>query len=110
MDEVLTVTLRDAIYERLDYLGRLVADGDLRSRAALADTEITRLSQAWRALLELHEPDQRGRCPRCCRWRRPAAFPCSVWTVAHRYLITDDVSPAPGTGRHALADQPAAGP
>jgi hypothetical protein len=88
MDEVLTTTLCEAVYERLDYLGRLVNEADLRSRAALADTEIVRMTQAWRALLGQHEPNLRGRCPRCSRWRRPAPFPCSVWAVAHHYLIT----------------------
>ncbi|MBP2323795.1 hypothetical protein JOF56_004180 [Kibdelosporangium banguiense] len=29
----------------------LATDGDLRSRAALADTEIARLTSAWRTLL-----------------------------------------------------------
>jgi hypothetical protein len=99
MDEGLSFVLREAVYERLEYLNRLVGEADLRSRAALADTEIARMSAAWRALLGEHEPDERGRCPQCSAWRRPRAFPCSVWTIAHHYLITADTVPAARTDR-----------
>ncbi|NKE57503.1 hypothetical protein FXN61_11920 [Lentzea sp. PSKA42] len=87
MDEVLAGALRCGIYERLDYLEMLIADGDTTSLAALAETELARLSIAWRALLALHEPDERGRCTRCSGWRRGRLFPCSVWVVAHEHLI-----------------------
>lgn len=98
MDEVLAATLRDAVYSRLDYLDRLVADADLPSRAALADTEIARMTTAWRALLVQHQPDENGRCPQCSGWRRPRQHPCSVWTTAHQHLIAaDGRSPASST-------------
>lgn len=91
MDEV--VTQRDAVYARLDYLDRLVTDGDLASRAALADTEISRMTTAWRVLLVQHQPDENGRRRQCSRWRRPRQHPCSVWTTAHEHLITADYPP-----------------
>lgn len=91
------------VYNHLDYLDRLVTDADLRSKAALAETELTRLSAAWRELLTTHQPDRHGRCPQCSRWRRPRRHPCSVWTIAHQHLVaTDGPSPAQ-TGGHAAA-------
>ena len=103
MDEYLASTLNTAVIERLDYLDRLVTKGDEPSRAALAETEIARLTDAWRALLELHAPDEHGRCPECSGWRRPRRHPCTVWTIAHQHLIAADGSPAAGAGRHAAA-------
>ncbi|GAA3838496.1 hypothetical protein GCM10022243_01220 [Saccharothrix violaceirubra] len=41
-----------AVHDHLDYLDKLATDGDLRSRAAPAGTEITRLTSAWRSLLD----------------------------------------------------------
>src|SRR5687767_13400308 len=90
MDEILAGTLRSGVCERLDYLELLVANGDAASLAALAETELARLASAWRALLTLHEPDARGRCPQCSGWRRGRLFPCSVWVVAHEHLISAD--------------------
>ncbi len=109
MDEVLASTLRHAVCERLNYLDTLVAEADQESRAALADTEITRLASAWRALLAEHEPEHRGRCPRCSGWLRPPR-PCSVWTIAHRHLIADDTPAASGTARHASHRRPVTAP
>lgn len=101
MNEVLASTLRDAVYERLDYLDRLVSRADLSSRAALADTEITRMTAAWRTLLAQHEPDYRGRCRECARWGRRRVHPCSVWTIAHQNLIVIDSRNTLAAGRHA---------
>jgi hypothetical protein len=70
--------LQDAAYERLNYLDALVAGAGQQSKAALADTEITRLTTAWRALLAEHEPDSRCRCRQCCTRRRHNHL-CSVW-------------------------------
>ncbi|MGH4021066.1 MAG: DUF4254 domain-containing protein [Pseudonocardiaceae bacterium] len=103
MDEVLSLTLRNSVYQRLSYLDTLASNADLRSRAALADTEIARMTTAWRALLAEHEPDEHGRCPQCSGWRRRRGHPCSVWTTAHRHLITDDAPTTSGTGRLATA-------
>jgi hypothetical protein len=103
MDEVLAATLCEAVYQRLDYLERLISEADLRSRAALADTEIARMTAAWRALLVQHQPDENGRCPQCSGWRHRRTHPCSVWTIAHQHLIAADGPPSSGTGRHAPA-------
>lgn len=97
MDEVLVSTLRDAANGRLDYLDALVGEADVRSRAALAESEITRLTAAWRGLLDQHVPDEQGRCPQCFGWRRGRRFPCTVWTTAHQHLIAADGPPSAGT-------------
>ncbi|HEY3481400.1 MAG TPA: hypothetical protein VGL02_21100 [Streptomyces sp.] len=47
---------------------------DLVSRAALADTEIVRLTSAWRTLLAAHQPDEHGQCPECRDGDGPAAI------------------------------------
>jgi len=101
-------SLCDEVYGRLDYLDRLVTDSDLRSRAALADTEISRLTAAWRDLLAAHQPNKHGRCPQCSGWRRPRRHPCSVWTTAHQHLIAADGPPPNGPGRHPAATEPPA--
>jgi hypothetical protein len=88
--------LAKVVIERLDYLDRLATEGGEPSLAALAETEIARLTDAWRALLELHAPDEHGRCPECSGWRRPRRHPCSVWTTANSILVATDV-PAPKT-------------
>jgi hypothetical protein len=103
MDEVLASSLRDAVHQRLEDLDMVATNGDLSSRAALADTEILRLTAAWRAVLSQHAPDQHGRCPQCSGWRRHRVHPCSVWTTAHQYLIVADVPSRSGAGRHATA-------
>ncbi|MDQ3276292.1 MAG: hypothetical protein M3Q39_15035 [Actinomycetota bacterium] len=103
MDEVLASTLHDAVYQRLDYLDRLVTEADLPSRAALADTEVARMTAAWRVLLAQHKPNEHGRCPQCSGWRRPRKFPCSVWTTAHEHLISVDRAAPSGPGRPATA-------
>lgn len=93
------LALRVAVVERLDYLDLLVSEGDAPSRAALADTEIGRLTDAWRALLDLHTPDERGRCRQCSGRRRSRRHPCAVWLIAHDYLIVEarDEPARPGT-------------
>jgi hypothetical protein len=87
MDEGLARAYRAAIFERLDYLDRLAAKADLRSRAALAQTEIARMSAALRSVLTAHQPDEEWRCPQCSGRRRPRPFPCATWTAVHRHLI-----------------------
>ncbi|HEY0688570.1 MAG TPA: hypothetical protein VGD71_05960 [Kribbella sp.] len=101
MDEILTSTMCDAVYGRLTYLDRLVADADEPSRAALAETEIARLTAAWRDLLVMHQPDEHGRCPECSGWRRQRRHPCSVWSTAHQHLLTAAGPPAARLGKHA---------
>lgn len=103
MDEVLTSTLCRALHDRLNYLDTLATEGDLRSRAALSSTEITRLTAGWRTLLLTHQPNDKGRCPQCSGWLRPRRHPCTVWTTAHQHLLTADDQPPASTGRHGPA-------
>ncbi|MGH3621612.1 MAG: hypothetical protein ACRDQ5_07455 [Sciscionella sp.] len=114
MDEVLQSTLCEAVYDRLDYLDTIVGQADETSRASLADTEITRLTGAWRELLEAHKPDARGRCRQCSRRRFGPRSPCSVWRTAHRHLIADAVErytlDSSRTGRHSFGQTRAATP
>ena len=96
MDDVLSTALREATYEWFERLETVARDADAESQAALAQTELVRLTEAWRALLAEHEPDEDGRCPQCSGWRRPKSFPCPVWLCAHRRLVACD-----GGGHHA---------
>ncbi|MEV6639694.1 hypothetical protein [Amycolatopsis sp. NPDC051371] len=102
MDEVLSSALRDAVFGRLDYLDRLAEEGDQHSKAALADSEIVRLTGAFRALLADHEPDEHGRCRSCAAtpWRHRAR--CMVWKAAYRDLVGDAVHRTAAPGRHSL--------
>lgn len=89
MDEILTSTLRDAVYGRLTYVDDLVDAADAESLCALATSEMARLTETVRAMLVQHEPDSRGHCPQCSGWLRPRRHPCSVWTVAHQRMLGD---------------------
>lgn len=51
---------------------------------AVAHSETQKLAAAWRALLRLHEADQRGTCSRCARGHRGN---CTVWQVAIGYFV-----------------------
>ena len=88
MSRVSGAAVREAVFDRLDYLDQLVTQADVPSRAALAETEIARMTEAWRALLSEHQPDSHGRCRQCSRWRHPRAFPCAAWTIAHHHLVS----------------------
>ncbi|QRP45954.1 hypothetical protein [Amycolatopsis sp. FDAARGOS 1241] len=135
MDQVLGQVLRNAVWERLDMLSDLANRADAQSLVSVARSELPRLTEGWRAMLQAHEPDERGDCPTCStRWHRCKA-PCSVWQVAHEHLVAgglapqaraqddrrssrrrlpnqarraDRVSPAETTGRHALVTPRAA--
>lgn len=98
MDEQSGPTVQAAVIERLDYLDKLATCGDHSSRAALATTEITRLTGAWRSLLGQHAPDSNGRCPQCSgrwRWRWQRRRPCTIWRTAHEHLVADTQAEAP---------------
>jgi hypothetical protein len=102
VDEVLASALQGAVFGQLDYLDHLARDGDEQSKAALADSEICRLTDAFRALLADHAPDEQGHC-RACRampWRRRAR--CTVWKAAYRHLVGDPGDRAGPHGRHSL--------
>ncbi len=105
MDEILAATLSQAVHERLDYLDTLFECADDRSLSALADIEITRLTDTLRDMLDQHRPDARGRCRQCSGLFRHRAHPCSLWTVAHQHLVTADGAGSAGSGRHRSADR-----
>ena len=102
MDQVLGQVLRNAVWERLDMLTDLANRADAQSLVSVARSELPRLTEAWRAMLKMHEPDERGDCPTCStRWHRCKA-PCSVWQVAHEHLVAGGLAPqqqAPAAGR-----------
>ncbi|MFJ6677425.1 hypothetical protein ACIQMJ_40535 [Actinosynnema sp. NPDC091369] len=104
MAEAPFTAVHKAVFDHLDYLDALVGEGDLRCRAALADSEIARLTAAWRALLDQHALDGRGRCRQCSGQLRARRSPCTVWTTAHQHLVTDG-PPTAATGRHAAVDR-----
>lgn len=70
---------RSALRAELADLIEQVIDEDIRALDAL-DDEFARMAAALLALLDSHEPDPRGRCPKC----RAAA--CEVLTTIHQYL------------------------
>ncbi|MEV0066022.1 MULTISPECIES: hypothetical protein [unclassified Amycolatopsis] len=93
MDQVLGQVLRNAVWERLDMLSDLATRADAQSLVSVARSELPRLTEGWRAMLQAHEPDERGDCPTCStRWHRCKA-PCSVWQVAHEHLVAGGLAP-----------------
>lgn len=88
MDSVLAGTYQTAVLDRLRYLDQLATRADRRSLALLAETEFVRMTRAWQDLLRAHQPDEDGNCRECSGRRRPRRFPCSVWIVAHRSLVS----------------------
>jgi hypothetical protein len=95
MDEDSAASVQTAVIERLDYLDKLAINGDHASRAAMATTEIARLTGAWRSLLEQHLPDGHGRCPRCSGWQLWQRRPCRVWRMVHEHLVSETRGRAP---------------
>ncbi|MFO7192457.1 MULTISPECIES: hypothetical protein [Thermocrispum] len=95
MDTILGQVLRNAVWERLDMLSDLAERADAPSLVSVARSELPRLTEAWKAILRSHEPDERGDCPTCStRWRRCKA-PCSVWQAAHEHLVAGGLAPHP---------------
>ena len=95
MDQILGQILRQAVWERLDLLDELATNADARSLVSVARTELPRLTDGWRTLLEQHNPDERGHCPTCSSRWRPQKAPCSVWQAAHEHLVaTETKQPA----------------
>jgi hypothetical protein len=81
-----------------DYLGELIRRGgasDDQAAVNLGRFELPRIAAALQAVLNEHEPDERGRC-HTCRGRRlgRAAAPCRAYLTAHLcLLITGDDLP-----------------
>ncbi|ONI70536.1 hypothetical protein ALI144C_48760 [Actinosynnema sp. ALI-1.44] len=83
MTHVLAAVLRDAMVVRLQWLDTLASDVDVPV------IELRSLTAAMREILELHQPDGNGRCRGCSTgMRRGRKFPCRVWLIAHRHLLT----------------------
>ena len=95
MKRVAGDTLRKAVWDRLAMLDDFVANADDRSVLSVARTELPRLTTAWRAVLILHAPDLRGRCPACSTRWQPQPAPCSVWRTAHENLINASTTTTP---------------
>ena len=87
MDHVLAQLLHERVFAFLNQL-----------ESPTAAPETTRLAEAWRTLLRLHEPTESGACKACGpRWRKHM---CSVWRVATTYFVRrDERTPDPARGR-----------
>jgi hypothetical protein len=90
VDQILGQILRQAVWERLDMLDALAANADSPSLASVARTELPRLTDGWRSLLQAHGPDPKGNCPSCSSRWRPQKAPCSVWQAAHQHLVAPE--------------------
>ncbi|AOS60890.1 hypothetical protein [Actinoalloteichus hymeniacidonis] len=101
MDEILGRVLRTAVWERLDMLTELAERADTSSLLSVARSELPRLTECWRELLNAHQPDNRGNCRECStRWRQQQA-PCEVWRAAYEHLVMGGLAPSaadPNTG------------
>nr|WP_052478227.1 hypothetical protein [Kibdelosporangium sp. MJ126-NF4]CTQ91915.1 hypothetical protein [Kibdelosporangium sp. MJ126-NF4] len=83
MTHVLAAVLRDAMVVRLNGLDTLARKVDTPA------VELRSLTAAMREILDLHRPDSNGRCRGCSTGRRrQCRFPCRVWLIAHRHLLT----------------------
>lgn len=79
--------LRNAVLDRLDQLGWAAAEGDADSVLPAARSELCRLADGFRALLDEHRPDESGRCRACPGMLRGRRWPCTVWATVRRHLL-----------------------
>jgi hypothetical protein len=82
-----------------DYLAGVITRSRTQNGPALADLarfELPRIAEALQAVLNEHEPDERGRCP-TCRTRRfgRAPAPCRAYLTAHLCLLVTEDDPRP---------------
>jgi hypothetical protein len=80
-------TLRNAVLERLDQLGWAAAEGNADTVLPAARSELCRLADSFRALLDEHQPDDSGRCRACPGTLRGRRWPCTVWVTVRRHLL-----------------------
>lgn len=87
-----TGPLQTSVHQRLDDLARSAGLCDADSAIELARREIPLLVQALRAVLAVHEPDERGRCPVCrgrssrLWFRRRNRMPCRAYLAVQLRL------------------------
>lgn len=79
-----------SLHTHLGDLVRQAQRGDDGTALDLARVELPKIIAALRALLDEHQPDERGRCPTCRRGRfsRKSPSPCRAYLAAHLSLVT----------------------
>jgi len=80
-------SLRAEVLRRLAMLDELAENGPTESELPLARTELSRLADGWRMLLEVHQPGSDGRCRACPARLRRRRWPCRLWRTAYQHLI-----------------------
>jgi hypothetical protein len=95
--------LREAVLRRLALLdGLAVSSEPEESLIPMARAELSRLTDGWRLLLTVHQPDDDRKCVACPRswWRR--RWPCRIWLMAYEHLMGEAPPRQPRGGRDQL--------
>jgi hypothetical protein len=80
--------LRAAVLRQLAMLEDIAEHGGPDSELLpIARTELQRLTDGWRLLLEVHHPGTDSRCQACPGSLRHRRWPCGVWLMAYRHLL-----------------------
>ncbi|WP_141921385.1 hypothetical protein [Halopolyspora algeriensis] len=93
---------REAVLEQLDRLDEVAREGEPDTLLPLARSELYRLTEGLRVLLEEHRPDEHGRCRICPGSLRARRWPCPVWTTAHYQLIGEEADRSDRANRSRL--------